>query len=252
MLAYPPRTPKRWTEADIDPCKEAEIARLLDRLYSLHPETGDDGKPFPKTIGLTSEAKTAWVTFYNEHAQEHVELSGDLSAVWSKLEGYAARFALVIHYARWAANDPSLETTDTVDRASIDAGIRISRWFGREARRVYSILDENGEDSDQRRLIEWIERKGGSVTAREVQQGHRQYDTAQDAEAALEDLVKAGYGQWHDAPPGPKGGRPSRVFHLSTVSTSTQPAKTRDSEGFVDVDSVDAPETQPDDDWGEL
>ena len=37
-----------------------------------------------------------------------------------------------------------------------------------------------------------------------------------------------------------------------TVSTSTQPAKTRDSEGFVDVDSVDTPETQPDDDWGEL
>ena len=30
---------------------------------------------------------------------KHVELSGDLSAAWSKLEGYAARFALVIHYA---------------------------------------------------------------------------------------------------------------------------------------------------------
>jgi len=49
------------------------------------------------------------------------------------------------------------------------------------------------------------------------------------------------------------GGRPSSIFRLSTPSTSTQPPKTRDSEGFVDVDSVDAPETQPDDDeWGEL
>jgi hypothetical protein len=49
-----------------------------------------------------------------------------------------------------------------------------------------------------------------------------------EAEAALEELAKAGCGEWHDAPPGPKGGRPSSVFRLSTASTSTQPAKTRD------------------------
>ena len=69
-------------------------------------------------------------------------------------------------------------------------------------------------DREQRRLIEWIERKGGVVTAREVQQGHRQYRTAQDAEAALEELTKAGCGDWEPTPPGPKGGRPSRLFRL--------------------------------------
>ncbi len=112
LLAYPPRTPKRWTEADIDPRRESEISGLLDRLYSLQPAVGDDGEPRPITIGLTPEAKTSWVTFYNQHAQEHAELSGDLSATWSKLEGCVARLGLVIHYARWAANAPDLETPD--------------------------------------------------------------------------------------------------------------------------------------------
>ena len=252
LLSCPPRKSKRWTEADIDPNAEAELARLVDRLYDLQPTIDDEGCQQPVVLCLTRDAKAAWKEYYNHHAEEQTDLSGELSAAWSKLEEYAARLALVIHCVRWAANDADLESPDTVDATSMNAGIELAQWFKAEARRVYSLLSESDDDRKQRRLIEWIERKGGSVTAREVQQGHRQYRKAEDAEAALEELVKAGCGQWHDVPPGPKGGRPSRVFRLSTASTSTQPARTRDSEGFVDVDSVDALETQPDDDWGEL
>ena len=47
-------------------------------------------------------------------------------------------------------------------------------------------MSESDDDRDQRRRIEWIERKGGSVTAREVQQGHRRYRTADDADAVAQ------------------------------------------------------------------
>ena len=250
LLSCPPRKPKRWTESDIAPEAEAELAWLVDRLYDMQPTVNEEGDPLPVIVGMTPDAKAAFVDYVNRHGEEQTDLSGELSAAWSKLEEYAARLALVIHCARWAADDA--ESPDAVDAASMKAGIELAQWFKAEARRVYSLLSESDDDREQRRLIEWIERKGGSVTAREVQQGHRQYRTAQDAEAALEELAKAGCGQWHDAPPGPKGGRPSSVFRLSTASTSTQPARTRDSESFVDVDSVDTPESQPDDDWGEL
>lgn len=252
LLTCPPRKPKRWTEADVDPNAEAELARLVDRLYDLQPRVDDDdeGDPRPVILGLTPGAKAAWKEYYNHHAEEQTALSGDLAAAWSKLEEYAARLALVIHLVQRAADDADLESPDAVDADSMKAGIELAQWFKAEARRVYALLSESDNGREQRRLAEWIERKGGSVTAREVQQGHRQYRTAQDAEAALEELAKAGYGQWRDAPPGQKGGRPSSVFQLSTASTSTKPARTRDSEGFVDVDSVDTPETQPDDDSG--
>lgn len=267
LLTCPPRTPKRWTEADIAPEAEAEIAALVARLCDLAPTTGDDDRPRAVVVGLTTKAKTAWTAYYNQHAEEQSDLSGDLSAAWSKLEEYAARLALVVHFARWAADDPTLQhgsggEGDAVDAASMKAGIDLAGWFKAEARRVYALLGETDDDRDRRRLVEWIERKGGSVTAREVQQGNRQYRTASDAEAALDELAKADIGAWHDAPPGPKGGRPSRAIRLSsgrlpTVSTSTQPDETRDSEGSVDVDSVDAPLAQPEpaedsDDWGEL
>ena len=121
----------------------------------------------------------------------------------------------------------------------------MAEWFGHEARRVYAMLGESDEDRDQHRLAEWIDRKGGSVTIREVQQGHRRFTTADDTEDALHELVEAGYGNWEDVPTTPKGGRPSRAFNLSTVSTSTKPPEVREIRGCVDVDGVDGRETNP-------
>src|SRR5262249_2492342 len=134
------------------------------------------------------------------------------------------------------------------DAASMTAGITLTKWFKGEARRVYAMLDESDPERDQRRLVEWIERKGGSVTAHEVQQGCRWLKAPGAAEAALEELTKAGRGTWRDAPTTPKGGRPSRVFDLSTPSTVYEtPATHVEKGGSVDVDTVDAAETQPTD-----
>src|SRR5262249_55030792 len=47
LPACPPRKAKRWTEADIDPSAEAELARLFDRLYELQPTTSDGGELRP-------------------------------------------------------------------------------------------------------------------------------------------------------------------------------------------------------------
>jgi hypothetical protein len=253
LLTCPPRKPKKWTDVDIDPAKQAEFASLVDRLFELQQIVDDDGQPQPVVVGLSSEAKGIWKEYYNAHANEQADLDGELSAAWSKLEEYAARLALVVHFARWAAGDPDLQDSDVVDAVSIKAGIRLVRWFKHEARRVYALLSESNDDRDKRRLFEWIERKGGVVTAREVQQGHRRYRTAQDAEANLDELVKGGYGQWQSTPSTQKGGRPSRKFCLSTaLVVYTTPVIPEQEESCVDVDGQDASIGAPDDEWGEI
>jgi hypothetical protein len=87
LLACPPRKAKRWTEADIDPSAEAELARLFDRLFELQPTHGDDGEARPVLVRLSADAKTAWKAYYNAHAVEQVDLAGDMAAAWSKLAG---------------------------------------------------------------------------------------------------------------------------------------------------------------------
>ena len=51
-----------------------------------------------------------------------------MAAAWSKLEGYAARLALIIHCARVACDDESLKTDDYVDEVSITAAETTLIW----------------------------------------------------------------------------------------------------------------------------
>ncbi len=250
LFAMPPRTVKRWTEADVDPASEAAVAAVFSRLFGLTMEADDNGDECPCLVTLATDGKAAWVQFYNEHAGEQVDLSGDLSAAWSKLEGYAARLALVIHLTRFAASDATLRDPARVDEASIAAGVVLARWFGDEAKRVYAILSESDDDREARRLVEWIARKGCAVTARDLTHGLRAYRGDPDAAStALGELVAAGFGCWESPAPGPKGGAPAKRFRLVTgVTVTTTPTHSPANDGNGDGDSGDA----SGDGWGEL
>jgi hypothetical protein len=145
-----------------------------------------------------------------------------------------------------------LSNAEVVDASSMTAGIRLANWFKGEARRVYALLAESDDDRDRRRLVEWIERRGGSATARNVQMSCRWLREAGAAEAALEQLAKAGWGNWEPTPPGRRG-QPTRHFRLSTASTvNSNSAFPGENINTVDVDTVDAPDSQADSEWGEL
>ena len=154
-------------------------------------------------------------------------------------EGAAARLSLVVHCVREAAGDSTV--TNAVDEQSIGTGVALARWYADETARVYSVLRETDEDRRLRRIVELIERKGGSITARQLRQSMREFrDSTEAAEAALDTLAKAGSGTWETIGPADDGGRPTRIFKLSTLSTSTQPSQTLDKkQGSVDVDNVD-------------
>ncbi len=259
LFAMPPRRVKRWTEADVDADTEAAVAAVFGRLFALEMETdpegfGDEPEYRPRVVPLSPKGKAAWIRFYNEHAREQADLSGDLSAAWSKLEGYAARLALVVHLIRCAAGDPAVpESTTPVDEASIAAGVTLARWFGDEARRVYAILSESEGAREQRELAEWIGRKGGTLTPSELAHGLRRFrNRPEAAEGALAELVAAGVGEWvpddHDG----QGGRPTRRFRLvSAVTVTETPPNPDDSGGCGDRDTHNAPDNTGDG-WGEL
>ena len=225
LLAFPPRTTQCWTDAEIDPRQVARYAEVWNRLCELPLSSGTDGQPCPRIVSLSPEAKAVFTAFYDSIGREQAELSGDLSAAWSKLREYPGRLALVIHFVRWAADDPTLESQSTVDAASMSAAVQLVEWFKHEARRVYALLSESETERDQRRLVEWIERRGQPVTPRDVQQGCRWLKGSGEAEKALQSLVKAGAGTWLPSPKG-QPGQPTWRFQLSAVygiPVSTEP-----------------------------
>jgi hypothetical protein len=213
LLSSPPRRAKRWTDEGVAGDRIAEYSAVIDRLLDLPMNWSADGDPQPSLVGMDAAAKRLWVAFYNAHNEAQEELSGELSAAWSKLEGYCPRLALVLHTLRWAIDDHTLADRDTIDAASMGAAITLTRWFCNEALRTYAVLGEDDQQREERELVEWIGRHGGSCTPRDLQRNLRRFSGG-GAEEALEAIVKAGSGRWNPPETTEKGGRPSRVLRL--------------------------------------
>jgi len=262
LVAYPPDRPALWTEAALPDDVAADWRKLLEALLALPAAADEHGDPRPRFIPIGKEAKALWIEWHDRHARELVDISNDdLAAHYAKLKGACARIALLFACVEVAAGG------DAVAYISADAmrrAIAVVEWFKGEGRRVYAVLGETDEDRARRQLIEWIERRGGAVTVRELTHGLQQYRGRADAaKADLDALAKAGCGAWEHPAPGPKGGRPSPRFALATGDTNTKtPADVGVKEGIGTGDTasgsanVEGADGHGDagngDDWGEV
>jgi DNA polymerase I-like protein with 3'-5' exonuclease and polymerase domains len=237
LMAMPMPREKRWSETEIDPDTDLAYERLLRDLFVLDFGTDDQGRPIVHGLHLSPEAKTVWVAFYDAWAREQASAEGELAAAYSKLEAYAARFALLHHIVNRIAQGEDERVA--VELESVQAGVTLARWFAREARRIYSLLSESQDERDTRRLVEFIRARGGRISIRKLQKSNsRKYPRTEDAEVALEALVQAGWGEWEPSADAKGPGRPaSRVFRLREEEP---PPDDGDPEG-PDDGSPDAP-----------
>lgn len=71
------------------------------------------------------------------------------------------------------------------------------------------------EQWEQQRLVEYIQRRGGTVTVRDLMQSYVPLKNQRvEAEAALNALSAIDYGKWGLFSTTEKGGRPMRIFKL--------------------------------------
>lgn len=237
LLAWPEPREVRWSEATVDAQTEAAMGEVFDRLFGLEPAADAEGKPEPYPLDLTPEGKEVWIEFYNRHRAELVDLDDDLAAAWSKLEAYAARFALLFQLASRASGEASGEE---IDQTSVENAVRLADWFGGQAKRVYGLFVETAEDRDRRELVDLIQKRGGVITPRELTNTIWRFKKVADGEAALNGLVQAGLGAFRVVKTATK---PRREFTLSTVSTYTNSRFTGDSGENVYVDDIDRQKT---------
>jgi hypothetical protein len=213
LMAFPPRTTKRWNEHDIDLDVSGEVESVFEGLLWMEMNIDGEGNASPKVLPLMPDAQDAWVAFYDDHAAQQAELAGgDLAAAFSKLEGYCARLALVIHCVRAADHDTTLVSDAHIDTESIRRAVQIIRWFCHETRRIYAQFGESDEQAEHRKLLEIVRSRGGRITPRELMQASRSYrGNADVARFALEELEQLGWGRLQKVD---TSGRPSELFVL--------------------------------------
>jgi DNA polymerase I-like protein with 3'-5' exonuclease and polymerase domains len=239
LMAMPPKLPKRWSEVEVAPEVEQAYQEALDRLLALDFDaTG--GEEAPHALRLSREGKAAWVEFYDDWAREQAAAEGELAAAFSKLEAYAARLALVHHVVGRVARGDADQAP--VERESVEAGVTLCRWFAGEARRVHAILSESTEERDTRRLVEFIQARGGRITVRGLMRANcRRYPNADAAEAALAALVEAGLARWIEPQAGMKGGKPIKAVELCMTHDTDDTGARDDSD-----DGPAAHDSEPD------
>lgn len=217
VFAMPPKQCVRWTDAEPDPDADARFRAVVLALRGLP----FDPKRAVPWVGPDAAARAVFTRFHDDMAATAEGYDGGgMAAAIPKLVRIGLRLAMIHHCATEAdaGRDPGRAS---ISEASMRAGIELARWFEAEAERVYAMLSEKPEDRSARLLADWVRRKGGRASPRDLQRSNgAKYPKTGAAELALDALVSAGWGEWEDEPPKAGGGRPSRVFVLHQPSSS--------------------------------
>jgi hypothetical protein len=210
LLAMPPKPSGRGREEEMAPEVERSYETLLDRLLALDFDHVQ-GRCLPHALELAPAAREAWIAFADGLAREQAgaeEEPDDDAGV----EAIAARLALLHHVVGRAARAEN--ERGPVEKESVHAGLALCGWFAAEGRRIRAVLAAVPGEQDVRRLFDFVRARGGEITPRDLQRANgRKYATTEQAEAALEELVQAGWADWGPAPPGHRG-RPGRILRL--------------------------------------
>jgi len=197
LFAYPDRMPRQWTDASVAPEVLRAASTVFDNLWELTSEnSSDEGERAPVALPFTHDAKQLWRAWITDHynEQEAPDFPENLAGPWAKLEGYTARFALIIHLARWASGEPV--NAKAIDAASMACAAEITDYFKSHARRVYTHLHATPDDKRVLTAVAWIRRQPqGQTTARAIlRAGVAGVHTSDEAKALLITLAERGYG----------------------------------------------------------
>ena len=163
LFAYPDPVRRSYSEDGV-PDEVAEVWHdLMVRIWD-RPMRDLDGEPTAHVVAMTPEARVEWATWCQAHRDEQGsdDFPDSLEAAWGKLEAYAARLALILHFLDLAADPtvPSLGEIPDLPRRIIRDAVRLVAYFKAQVRRVRAATGRTAdqEDEDVRALLGWIGR----------------------------------------------------------------------------------------------
>jgi DNA polymerase-1 len=192
---------------------------VLDKLRSLAMVPIQEGgiikgyRPF--VVKLTTDGRRAWQLFTEKHTEERNadDFPPHLTGPWSKLRGYAARLALIVHYIRWACGEIDYED---VDGESMTRAAALVAYFKSHARKVYAVIDADSRIALARRLLRIIVRdRVTQITRRDAYRAMRgPCKSVEDIDPILSMLETHGFIRPTQQPAPTLGRKPSRIYEI--------------------------------------
>jgi hypothetical protein len=191
-------------------------------------ETDPEGVTRPHVLRLDSTGRKAWERFTCALADE---MNADgfpdcLRGPWSKMRGYCARLALIVHCLRGACG----EDVRDVDGESIERAAELVGYFKSHARRVYCAIDLDPGIRLAKRLLAWIIRECRQrFKAHEAHgdiRNRTEFPDIDALEAPIGLLIRHQYIREKDTEEGYRRGRkPAQVYEVNPMALKPETTK---------------------------
>jgi len=223
LAAFPDPIPQHYSTVELPDEITAAYNSIVKSLFSLQPSLESDGTETPFLMTFTEPARIEWEQWNLLHDSEmnSHDLPYYLLGVWSKLQGYMARFILILQLTSNAYNNV---IGKEIEPDSIKAASNLISYFKSHTRKIYRELYNSEMDRRIVLAVSWITRQGGKVTSRMILTNNvGKCASAQQVNELLVEMVERAIGTVAKTIP-EGGGRPSLIFTLNrpanTIKTS--------------------------------
>lgn len=233
---------------DIDLAVLDKWQSVCDLLLALGMTGGDMSDPEawggPCHVCMTQEGRAVWRDFTTQIATEMNEVShpdeaipgnpgipGTPVGVWSKLTGHAGRFAIIMHYLRYACDGTAVAGAagqQIIDAADMTAAVKIACWLKSHLRKVHFLSGQDEKISRARVIVSHLLRVlvSGNSSFKRWQLhkclGTKLFPTADALDAPLEILLQRNYLRRIEQVRKTPGGRaPEPVWEINPLLSST-------------------------------
>jgi hypothetical protein len=164
LFAYPEPIPADdWTEDVIPDGLLDDWIEAVVRLWHRPMTRDENGRLRPFYVGMTDSAKALWKEWINAHRAEtkDADFPRSLLGPWSKLEGFAARIALILSqlHAAYAGDlDPRPPDIDALD---LWGARKLTNYFKAHFRRARAdLLRRSDMPDDAEAMVKWFRHSG--------------------------------------------------------------------------------------------
>lgn len=127
-----------WSETDLPPVVSENWQSIISNLLSLSVSNDDTFNPSPEVLKFTPEAKRVLFEWQKVNTDQSNEAESEaLSGIFSKMDMYVLRLALILEMLRYACNESNKQA---VSIEAVQGAVKLVEYFKNSAVKVNSIL----------------------------------------------------------------------------------------------------------------
>jgi hypothetical protein len=127
-----------WSETDLPPVVSENWESIISKLLSISVTNDDSLNPSPEVLKFTPEAKKVLFEWQKVNTDQCNEAENEaVSGIFSKMDMYILRLALILEMMRYACDDSDKQA---VSIEAVQGAVKLVEYFKSSAVKVNSIL----------------------------------------------------------------------------------------------------------------